>query len=125
MPIVAASIRDGSQIYILRRYEMPLFIELIERHKITETYLAPPVLIDLPKSKACTEVAMKSLKQIWVGGARVSYSDQMPLYKFLHPDAQINQVWGMTEVGWTTVVPWGQRVLDDSVGQPLRGFEIK
>lgn len=125
MPIVPASIKEGSQVYILRRYEMPAFAEHIERYEITETYMAPPVLTDLPKSKACTQESMRSLRQIWVAGARISYSDEAPLYKFLSVNTQINQVWGLTEVGWTTLVPWGKRALDDSVGSPCQHFKIR
>jgi 4-coumarate--CoA ligase len=124
-PIVPASIRQGCEVYIMRRYEMSSFIQAIERFEISETYLPPPPLIAIPNSPLATKQAMKSIRQIWMGGAGVTYPNQLPMYSILHPDARVNQCWGMTEVGWVTTIKWPHKQQDDSVGTPLSGYAIR
>ncbi|OCK75142.1 acetyl-CoA synthetase-like protein [Lepidopterella palustris CBS 459.81] len=124
-PLVPASIRYGDPIYIMRRYQPAQFVESIAKYQITETYVAPPVLIGLPKSPLCTKEAMQSIRQIWTGGAGIKYSNTLPMYSHLHPDARIAQVWGMTEVGWVTEMPYPELSQDDSIGRLLPGFDVK
>lgn len=124
-PIVPASIRQGAPTYIMRRYDETEFIRAIEKYRITETYLAPPLLLAIPRSPLADRKTMQSLRQIWFGGAAVSYDNRLPFYSLLHPDAIINPVWGMTETGWNTTVRWPERQTDSSVGVPLQGYQIR
>ncbi|KAL5380277.1 hypothetical protein DPSP01_007852 [Paraphaeosphaeria sporulosa] len=124
-PIVASSIRIGSPTYILRRYDETEFINSIERHEITETWLPPPPILSIAKSQLATKTALQSIRQIWHGGAPLSHNDQLPLQASLHPEARISPVWGMTEVGWITTVTWPSKRSDDSVGKPLEGFRVR
>jgi 4-coumarate--CoA ligase len=124
-PIVPASVRQGHTTYIMRRFDMKLFVEYIQKFGISETYLAPPVIVGLPQSAHCTREALRSLRQIWFGGASLKYSNQLPLYAMLHEDAKIQPVWGMTEAGWITAGIWPEKHTDDSVGRPLPGYHVK
>lgn len=124
-PILPSSIRQGIPTYIMRRYAEALFLHSIAQHSITETYVAPPVLMGLPKSALATCERLSSLRTIWIGGASVKFAQQQPLYDLLHEDACIRSVWGMTEAGWITCVQDRTRREDDSVGQPLDGFNIR
>ncbi|KAK7628899.1 hypothetical protein BKA81DRAFT_380451 [Phyllosticta paracitricarpa] len=123
-PIVPASIRQGTRTYIMRRYTEPQFIESIYRFGVTETYIAPPILLSLSSSPQTRAGHLKSLRSIWVGGASVKYAQQKPLYDFLDEAASIRSVWGMTEAGWITCARDKSRRCDDSVGQCLDGFEL-
>jgi acyl-coenzyme A synthetase/AMP-(fatty) acid ligase len=109
----------------MRRYDQGEFIKAIEQHSITETYMAPPLLIGIPKSPLATASAFRSLRQVWFGGAGVTHENQLPLYNLLHADARINPVWGMTEVGWVTTVSWPKKQMNSSVGKPLDGFRVR
>jgi 4-coumarate--CoA ligase len=124
-PIVASSIRIGSPTYILRRYDETELINSIERYHITETWLPPPPILSIAKSSLATKIALQSIRQIWHGGAPLSHHNQLPLQNLLHPEARISPVWGMTEVGWVTTVAWPGRRSDDTVGNPLNGFQIR
>jgi len=81
--------------------------------------LATPPVIAIPKSNVASKKALQSLRQVWFGGAVVKYKNQLPLYNLLHPEARINAVRGMTEVGWATAVQWPGKKMDDSVGSQL------
>jgi acyl-coenzyme A synthetase/AMP-(fatty) acid ligase len=109
----------------MRRYDMGEFIRAIETFGITDTWLPPPPLISIPKSPLATKEAFQSLRQIWFGGAAVSYENQLPLRAMLHDDARINPVWGMTEVGWVTTSLWPKRRSDNSVGAPLKDYRVR
>ncbi|KAK7531464.1 4-coumarate-CoA ligase [Phyllosticta citribraziliensis] len=123
-PIVPASIRQGIRTYIMRRYIESQFIDSIYRFGVTETYIAPPILLSLPASPQTRAGHLRSLRSIWVGGASVKYAQQKPLYKYLDDSARIRAVWGLTEAGWLTSVRDERRRLDDSVGQRLDGFDL-
>ncbi|KAL5409043.1 hypothetical protein PMIN03_006205 [Paraphaeosphaeria minitans] len=124
-PIVASSIRIGSPTYILGRYDETKFVGSIERYHITETWLPPPPILSIAKSPLATKNVLQTIRQIWHGGAPLSSASQKPLQSLLHPEARISPVWGMTEVGWITTVPWPSRRSDDTVGKPLGGFKVR
>jgi 4-coumarate--CoA ligase len=124
-PIVPSAIRQGTPTYIMRRFDMQAFLDCIEKFEITETYVAPPVLVGIPLSPFCSKEALRSLRQIWFGGAPLRYGNQVPLYEHLHPDAKIQPVWGMTEAGWITAGTWPEKLQDDSSGRALPIFQVK
>ncbi|OMP89056.1 putative 4-coumarate--CoA ligase 2 [Diplodia seriata] len=124
-PILPSTIRQGIPTYIMRRYAEAPFLDAIAQYRVSETYVPPPVLMALPKSALATREGLNSLRSIWMGGASVKFAQQKPLYDLLHEDACIRGVWGMTESGWITCVQDRTRREDDSVGQPVEGFEIR
>jgi long-subunit acyl-CoA synthetase (AMP-forming) len=124
-PIVPSSIRQGIPTYIMRRHDMQSYLEYIQKFEITETYLPPPVLVGMPLSPFCSKEGLRSLRQIWFGGASLRYGNQVPLYTLLHPDAKIQPVWGMTEAGWITAGTWPDKFQDDSAGKALPIFQVK
>jgi 4-coumarate--CoA ligase len=124
-PIVPASIRQGYTTYIMRRWDQKEYIESIHKYQITETWLPPPPLITIPQDPLATKDKLRSVRQIWMGGAGVTYENQKPLYDLLHPDARINQVWGMTETGWVSQVHWPKKQCDNSVGTTLKGCRVR
>jgi acyl-CoA synthetase (AMP-forming)/AMP-acid ligase II len=46
--IIPASIRKRVPVYIMRRFETEKFSHCIQRYKISETYLPPPIIMELP-----------------------------------------------------------------------------
>ncbi|PVI05758.1 AMP-binding enzyme [Periconia macrospinosa] len=124
-PIIPASIRSGIPTYVMRRYDLSEFIKTIEKYKISETWLPPPPVIAIPKSKPASKASLESLRRISFGGGMVTYKNQLQLYELLHEDARINAVWGMTEVGWVTTVSYPNKQVDDSVGKVLDGYRLR
>jgi acyl-coenzyme A synthetase/AMP-(fatty) acid ligase len=124
-PIIPASIRQGAPTYIMRRYEHSSFVRAIERHRITETFLAPPSVIGIPKCHLVTKEALATIRQIWFGGAAVSHENRLPLQRLLHEDARISASWGMTEAGWVTPTCYPEVQTSGSVGSPLEGYTVR
>lgn len=107
------------------RYDANLFIEAVEKHQITETLFVPPMLLSLPKAPNFTREAMSSLRQVFCGGAHIGNGVQQEMYAVLHPDARINQIYGMTEAGWVCGFQHPEKDDTGSVGRPLEGFQVK
>lgn len=124
-PIVPASIRQGAPTYIMRRYEVGSFVDAIERYQISETFLAPPMVVQIPRWHLTTKQSLSSLRQIWFGGAAVSQENQAPLVRLLHRDARVYACWGMTEVGWATPGGYPEVQSPGSVGRPVEGCKIR
>jgi 4-coumarate--CoA ligase len=107
------------------RYDRKVFIDTVEKYQVTEVLLVPPMVLSLPLAPKCIRSALASLRQIFCGGAAVPYHVQKKLYDVLHPDARINQVFGMTECGWVCASQYPERDETSSVGRPLGGFFVK
>lgn len=107
----------------MSRFEGKGFMDTLEEFKITHTVMVPPILMALSK---CLEASkLKSLRRIFVGGSCATDGMQQQLYARLSPKARIEQVYGMTEVGWATT--WHDREQEStgSVGRPLPGTQLR
>jgi acyl-coenzyme A synthetase/AMP-(fatty) acid ligase len=107
------------------RYDAGLFVEAVEKYQITETLFVPPMLLSLPMAPNFSHKAMSSLRQVFCGGAHVGNGVQQQMYAALHPDARLNQIYGMTEAGWICGFHYPEKDMTGSVGRPFSGFQIK
>ena len=98
-------------------------MDALARFGITHTVMVPPIMIALAKCKE--EEKLRSLRRIYVGGSCATDGMQQQFYMKLSPKARIEQVYGMTEVGWATC--WHEKSQEDtgSVGRPLPGNELR
>jgi acyl-CoA synthetase (AMP-forming)/AMP-acid ligase II len=94
-------VRYGHPLYILRGFQLPVFLETIRRYQITETYLVPVVIHALNQASASFDVgaALVSLRYVGISGAPIDRASMEVFRGLLHPDAWAGQVWGMTECG--------------------------
>lgn len=120
-----APLKAGNICYVMPRYSPKAFIDAVEKYQITETLLVPPMLLSLPLSAECTRQTFGSLRQVFCGGAPVGNHVQQALYKLLHTDARINQIYGMTECGWICGFQYPENDDTGSVGRPLKDFSVK
>jgi acyl-coenzyme A synthetase/AMP-(fatty) acid ligase len=109
-------------VYIMPRFEERGFVSAITSFHITQTITVPPILMALSKY---SNSELTSLRRVFVGGSCATDGMQKQLYKKLHPDASITQVYGMTEIGWATAWMKSERDITGSVGQALLGTIIR
>lgn len=107
------------------RYDGNGVLDAVEKYRVTEVLLVPPMLLSLPLLPKCTSSAVASLRQVFCGGAAVTYHIQKQLYDILHPDARINQIYGMSECGWVCGFQYPEKDETGSVGRPFPGFTLK
>ena len=118
----ALPLRNNIAIFILPRFEEASFVKAIETFKIHATMAVPPILLALSKQPASK---LKSIRNVFVGGSPLPLRVQDEMYEGLSPEAKITQVYGMTEVGWTTC--WSKESKDrtGSIGQKLAAREMR
>ncbi|ELR05709.1 hypothetical protein GMDG_07552 [Pseudogymnoascus destructans 20631-21] len=118
-------LKTGSPCYVMPRYDGNSVLDAVEKYQITEVLLVPPMVLSLPLLPKCTISAVASLRQVFCGGAAIAYHIQEQLYDILHPDARINQIFGMSECGWVCGFQYPEKDETSSVGRPFAGFSLK
>jgi 4-coumarate--CoA ligase len=105
-------------------YTPELFIDLIEKYRISNAFLVPPLLsllIDTPRFK---EADLNSIKFFVTGGLYVSENLRRVVQEKL-PNGVIKIGYGMTEFGGLLAVTPNDFKLSTSVGYPSLNTEIK
>ncbi len=82
--------------YVMKKFEYPAFLRVIERFKITHLQTAPPILVMMGRRPETAKYNLSSLVNIVCGAAPLSRELQNEIAGRF--DVQINQAWGMTEV---------------------------
>jgi acyl-CoA synthetase (AMP-forming)/AMP-acid ligase II len=100
---VCTQLKDGREMYIVKRFDVEQYLDLHDRHKLTEVFMAPPMVNQIvmsqladPKSPKC-KYSLKSVQAGYVGAAPLSSDMQKRFSDLLADDARYTQVWGMTE----------------------------
>ncbi|KAL1968640.1 hypothetical protein VTN77DRAFT_1466 [Rasamsonia byssochlamydoides] len=119
-------VRYGQPLYVLPRFEIDQYVRTIYLYRITETYMVPAMVQALNR---CSSLALSeyliSLRYIGVAGAALDAVSAKRFQDKLHPDAQISQLWGMTEVGVAFQIRYGERDDTASIGRLTPNYEIK
>ena len=119
-----APLREGHTTYIMPRFSMPQFINIVEHFGITEVLLVPPMIVKFVTSTG-PKSFLKNIRFVWCGGAPLEAAVVQKMYRLLAPDACIAQVYGMTEAGWISTSKWPERDDSGSVGKLLPNVEAK
>lgn len=117
------TLRKGIPAYILPRFQSQSFLLAIEKFKITHTLVVPPILSALSKLADCRKLA--SLRRFHVAGSPTADSLQQQFYAKLPRTTRIEQVYGLTETGWSTCWHDRERENTGSVGRPITGTELR
>lgn len=81
-------------------FDLPTFCALIQEHKITYTYVAPPVVLHLAKSPVVAEYDLSSLRMITSGAAPLTKELIYAVHKRL--GTEVKQAYGLSETSPVT-----------------------
>ena len=123
--MTSVTIRDGNQAYVMRRFQIGAFCEAVNRFNISETYMVPPMLLDILSDPVRNQALLHTLRWIQVAGAPLREITQQQIQNVLHPNAKVSSAWGMTECGWIAGFSWHEDDHTSSIGRPMTGFEVK
>ena len=123
--VIGCPLRERHSMYLMRRFDMKQYLEIIERFGITETAMVPAMIYGILKSPLATKNVLNSLRYMWCAGSPLRKSTQEDLQALLSPEARISQVWGLTEVGWATALFWPEGDDSGSVGRPIPGLTVR
>lgn len=118
-------LRKGEPVYVLSRFDIQKFVSGIHKHRITDTAMAPLMIIYLLKSGLPLKEMLSSLRYIWCGSAPIDAATLNSFYDVLSPEAMIAGIWGMSETGAQTAFKWFEQDITGSVGRVVPGTEMK
>ncbi|RFU77005.1 4-coumarate- ligase 2 [Trichoderma arundinaceum] len=83
-------------IYIMAKFNYEEFLSTIERYKVTQLQVAPPIIVMLTKRPETTRYDLSSLRHVMCGAAPLSRELQMLCQEKFH--VRLTQGYGMTEL---------------------------
>ena len=89
--------KAGHPSYVMRRFDLEIFLQSISHFKITDISVNPPVVLMALASPLLRQYDLTSVKWCKSGTAALGKVHQYEFEKHLASDAAFNQVWGMTE----------------------------
>lgn len=128
-PLAHTSIlKAGRRTYILRRFDLDLYLSTVERYAVNELMLVPPLAVLLVMSPMTKKYSLRTVRIVQIGAAPLSKDIQERLKLVINPDRKplVNQVWGMTET--TCIATKFYEMEDDdtgSVGRLVPNLEAK
>lgn len=86
-------------------FDLKTFLEIIQKHKITFIYVAPPVIVRLARDKMVSDYDLSSVKMITSGAAPLTRELVDTVHKKYN--IKINQAYGLSETSpMTHTQPW-------------------
>ena len=103
----------GIELVVMPAFDLKVFLQAIQHHKITFVYVAPPVIVRLSRDKMVDDYDISSVKMITSGAAPLTKELVDAVYK--RTKIRINQAYGLSETSpMTHTQPWNEWY--DSVG---------
>ncbi|XP_031566701.1 4-coumarate--CoA ligase 1-like [Actinia tenebrosa] len=94
----------GSKLICLPKFEPELFLDAIEKHKVTFLPLVPPIVLFLTKHPMVEKYDLSSVKYIVCSAAHLSGELEKTLLKRFPNVCSVQQGYGLTETGGGTMV---------------------
>ncbi|MCU1460633.1 MAG: putative fatty-acid--CoA ligase [Acidimicrobiales bacterium] len=127
-PLAWASLTHtlGGTVVVMRKFDPELWVDLVTRHRVTNTFTAPTQLkriVALPP-ESLARLDLTSMRSLVANAAPVPYALKQEIYAKLG-DWFLFEVYGSTELGVDTVMrPEDQLRKPGSCGRPYGGIEI-
>jgi acyl-CoA synthetase (AMP-forming)/AMP-acid ligase II len=103
--------RHTTKTVFVPAFDLPKYLELVQTHKVTRTYIVPPIILALAKHPLIDQFDLSSLKTIISGAAPLGGDVQEACARRLN--CIVKQAWGMTELS-----PGGTITQDELVTSP-------
>ncbi|KAL3487816.1 hypothetical protein BJX62DRAFT_212867 [Aspergillus germanicus] len=120
-------LKAGHTVYMMRRFDLPVFLSTFEKYSITDLTLVPPIAIAILMNELThSRPFLKSVRMASCGAAPLDKDVQGRIQKLLGPGAPFTQVWGMTETSCiATMFPYPEDDNTGSVGRLVPNVEAK
>jgi 4-coumarate--CoA ligase len=119
-------LRDGNRSYVMRRFDLEIFLSSIQKFKITEISVVPPIVLTVLASPLTKKYNLTSVKSTACGAASLGKVHQRQFEVLLAKDASFNQVWGMTETSCVAArFYYPENDQTGSIGRFIANLDIK
>ena len=122
--------KAGLQVVLMQRYELLSMLQHIQKFKITELVIVPPIVVAIAKHPAARsgQVDLSSIKKVPAGAAPLGIEATRQFEELWNGKLRVRQAWGMSEAPAMSLC-WheGDKNTDSStsVGELLAGNEAK
>ncbi|KAK4610687.1 putative 4-coumarate--CoA ligase 1 [Fulvia fulva] len=93
--LVHQPLHRGIELVVMPAFDLKLFLESVQKHKITFIYVAPPVIVRLARDEMVKNYDLSSIKMITSGAAPLTRELVDTVHKKLN--IKINQAYGLSE----------------------------
>ncbi|KAI8979391.1 hypothetical protein BDF20DRAFT_906057 [Mycotypha africana] len=114
----------GMPLYVVPKFDLITFCQIVQQAKITYTCLVPPVILLLAKEPVIDQYDLSSLKIVVSGAAPLGADLSKQVRKRL-PDTVFKQGYGLTETSPVSIVEPTDNVIDGSTGILLPNMTAK
>ena len=94
--LVNTAMRAGATIVTMPRFDLEQFLRLHQEHRITRSFVAPPIVIALAKHPIVDQFDLSALEQVFSGAAPLSA--ELALEASARLGCEVVQGYGMTEM---------------------------
>jgi 4-coumarate--CoA ligase len=96
---VFVSIKSGAQSYIMERYNLQHTLECIQKFRITELILVPPIVLAMAKHPSIRngDYDLSSVKRVLAGAAPLGMEVTQQFEEIWKGKVRVRQAWGLTE----------------------------
>ncbi|EFA77241.1 4-coumarate-CoA ligase [Heterostelium album PN500] len=110
---------------VIPRFNLQIFLELIQRYKATMAYVVPPVIVMLGKSKIVNDYDLSSLKVLFSGSAPLSNLVEQSINERFQGKIKIKQAYGLTETSPIAMVNPSDNIKVGSAGKLVSNMIAK
>ncbi|KAG5224378.1 4-coumarate--CoA ligase [Salix suchowensis] len=96
--VLLCSLRAGSAVLLMQKFEMGSLLELIKKHNISVAAVVPPLVLALAKNPMVANFDLSSIRIVLSGAAPLGKELEEALRNRV-PQAVLGQGYGMTEAG--------------------------
>ena len=122
------SLHQGKQLVLLPKFDAGTWLELVERHRVTQTFVVPTMLVRILDHPRFVDTDLGSLRSLSYGAAPAS-ADLVRRALAELPGVEFANTFGQTETlgAYASLTPEDHRRGDrfGSVGRPLAGVELR
>ncbi|WP_328872142.1 4-coumarate--CoA ligase family protein [Streptomyces sp. NBC_00287] len=125
--LMNAPLRSGATVVVLPRFDLETFLAAIQNHRITDLFVAPPIVLALAKHPLVAQYDLSSLRHIISAAAPLDAKLAAACSQRLNLPP-IGQAYGMTELSpGTHVVPLDamREAPPGTVGRLIAGTEMR
>ncbi|KAK2764327.1 hypothetical protein FQN54_009019 [Arachnomyces sp. PD_36] len=124
---IAGALMRNTPVYIMSKFDFIQMLESIQKFRITDLILVPPILVALAKHPAVKKYDLSSVENIGSGAAPLGREVSEEVEKLWEPGKiNVKQGWGMTETT-CSILGWGpnEKSFSFSVGELNANCEAK
>ncbi|KAL4894993.1 AMP-binding enzyme [Aspergillus ambiguus] len=122
-----SALKAGHRVYMMRRFDLPLFLSTTQKYQISDVAVVPPIVIAILMTPIShSKPWLKSIRAASVGAAPLDKDAQAKFRALIGDGAPCTQVWGMTETCCVaTMFPYPEQDDTGSVGRLIPNLEAK